>query len=147
MNKFVLDTSVLVKLFVNEERREQAHSIFSRAVTGEFRILAPSLIIYELVNALIKNNVPKPDLLKAVNILEEAIEAGILHIANPSPAVIAKAVDMAQTDTGGLGYISSYDSMFHALAITEDAVFITDDHKHYIKTHNRFGHVMRLQDV
>ena len=43
------------------------------------------------------------------------------------------------------GYPELSDSLYHALAIVNDAVFVTNDSKHAAKV-NRFGHVKKLAD-
>jgi predicted nucleic acid-binding protein len=38
-----------------------------------------------------------------------------------------------------------YDSIYHALAIVEDGVFVTADNRHFEKVKN-FGHIALLKD-
>lgn len=53
MKKYIVDTSVIAKLFLLEEGREQAIELFRLAGRKEAQLIAPSLMLYELNNTLI----------------------------------------------------------------------------------------------
>ncbi|MEM2082365.1 MAG: type II toxin-antitoxin system VapC family toxin [Candidatus Bathyarchaeia archaeon] len=52
MERIVVDASVLVKWFVDEEGSREALAIRRRYVEGEVEIVARELIIFETLNAL-----------------------------------------------------------------------------------------------
>jgi len=52
--KCVLDASVAVKWFSQEEGTARAEEFLSRAFSGSMEIYAPDLLVYEIANALFK---------------------------------------------------------------------------------------------
>ncbi len=60
---------------------------------------------------------------------QEQIQMGIIKIIHPSLELINKADEIANMDTQGQGYISSFD----ALALLKNAIFMTADEKHIRK--------------
>jgi predicted nucleic acid-binding protein len=56
-----------------------------------------------------------------------------------------KAIDITQQGHPQSGYPSIYDSVFHAMAICNDATLVTADRRHYEKT-KQLGHIIQLKD-
>ncbi|MHA1260258.1 MAG: type II toxin-antitoxin system VapC family toxin [Candidatus Heimdallarchaeaceae archaeon] len=52
METKVIDTSVLIKWFIKEVKRESALELRDSYLKGEINLIAPDLILYELLNAL-----------------------------------------------------------------------------------------------
>lgn len=146
MNKYVVDTSVAFKFFAEEEDSETSLKILKLARDGNITLLAPTLIFYEIINSFVSNGYPEKEILENSEAFHEIADLKIIEIKNPSLEALNKAVEIANTDTKGQGYISSYDATFHALALLENAVLITADKKHYQKTKNLVGSVMLLKD-
>ena len=53
MTVYVLDSSVVAKLFLLEDDSHQAKAVLQHAIDGHITILCPMLMLYEVVNALI----------------------------------------------------------------------------------------------
>jgi predicted nucleic acid-binding protein len=68
-----------------------------------------------------------------------------LLVVVPNLAIRMKAIEIARTGNPKSGYPELSDSLYHALAIVNDAIFITNDFKHVANV-NRFGHVEKLAD-
>ena len=77
--------------------------------------------------------------------LEQLVKEKALLIVVPSLAIRMKAIEIARTGNPKSGYPEFSDSLYHALAIVNDAIFVTNDSKHVAKV-NKFGHVEKLAD-
>ena len=78
--------------------------------------------------------------------LEELIEEGILKVVVPTTKVRLQAIGMARHGSKKSGYPEFTDSLYHALAILNEATFITNDKKHYAKVKS-FGYIRVLWAV
>ncbi len=146
MKKYVIDTSVAFKIFADEEGKKTALNILNLAKDKQIILLAPTLIFYEMVNSFVINGYTATETKTNIEAFYEITDSGIINIKNPSSKTSIKSTEIANTDTKGQGYISSYDATFHALAITEKATFITADKKHYQKTKDIIGSVLLLDN-
>jgi len=147
MKKFIVDTSVTAKLFLEgEDHRDLAIEVFRKADQNEIELYAPSLTLYELNNALVKESDLTEEVLAALEILQRQVKKKIIKIVQPSLTILKKAAEIAMIDTKGQGNISAYDATFHALALLKKATFITSDEKHYNKTKDLIGSVILLED-
>jgi hypothetical protein len=63
----------------------------------------------------------------------------------PSNHQLALAMRMAKDGNSRAGFPSIYDSAYHALATSQDAVFITADKRHVSKAYN-YGNVVLLEN-
>jgi predicted nucleic acid-binding protein len=146
MKRYIIDTSVTAKLFLdNEPHKDIAIEVFRLADKRNIELLAPSLILYELNNVLVKERATYEDVSAALAIFNKYIEQDKIKIISSDILLLNKAAIIATTDTAGQGYISSYDATFHALALQENAVFLTADKSHYEKTKDRIGSVLLLE--
>jgi len=143
---YVVDTSVTVKLFLVEEQSEEAKQIYRQATRQEIMLLAPELTCYELISVLTQADMPLSEVKEHLLLFEKLVKDEAVTIVPYSFKILNKASEMASLDTGGQGYISSFDATFHALALLMDAVFITADEKHYQKTKDLVGSVVRLEN-
>ncbi len=75
------------------------------------------------------------------------VDSDIIHLLPPDTARLIEAGKIADTDTRSQRHISSYDAIFHALALQMNAVFITADKSHYRKTKDTVGSVALLEDL
>ncbi len=74
----VLDASVIIKWFTQEEKREHAIEIRDKHINGEIEIVVPDLLLYEVSNALRFNpNFKEKDIKEAVQSLFD-IEINII---------------------------------------------------------------------
>ncbi|MGB9760741.1 MAG: type II toxin-antitoxin system VapC family toxin [Thermoproteota archaeon] len=52
MSTVVVDASVIVKWFVEEENSDKAIKIRDKYIEGEIKLVAPKIITFEVLNAL-----------------------------------------------------------------------------------------------
>ena len=122
---FVLDSSVVIKWFSEEDETDLALSLREGFLKGDADITVPDLQPYEIANALRFNKkLNAADVANAVNSL---IGIGI-NIVVPTKDVISSAVSLAfQFDT------TFYDAYFIALAKELNYSFVTADEKLFNK--------------
>lgn len=117
---FVLDTSVIIKWFRQEEiLAAQALELRSSYLEGRIAIAIPSLLAYELANVLRY----KADL--STSQVEEAVQSLFdlgLNWVLPSAEIMRLAVSLARKYE-----ITVYDATFIALAELLKATFVTAD--------------------
>lgn len=117
----VLDASVVVKWFHEEEGTQAAEQLQKRIADGEIRAIVPPLLFYEVANVLtLKAGSETEDVIAAHNILEnfpfQVVE--VIH------AVLEEAIRVARERQ-----LSVYDAIYVALAILSGATLITADKK------------------
>ena len=122
----VLDTSVIVKWFVEEEGPKRALIWMKKHIEGTEVILVPSLFFYEVTNVLRYNkSLPTTEILKIVKNLMEIN----LRVAEINSELIKRSVVLAREKD-----ISVYDGAFIALADMYETPFYTADKALYKKT-------------
>ncbi len=122
---YVLDSSVVIKWFSQEEYTELALGIRDSFVEGYSEIVVPDLQLYEIANALRYNkNLKLPEVDDAVKSL---IDVGI-KIVVPTKEVMETALSIAYEFD-----LTVYDAYFIALAKELDFVCVTADKKLYDK--------------
>lgn len=62
-------------------------------------------------------------------------------------SILPEAINLAFIKAVPNGHISSFDAIYHALAIKMKGTFLTLDKRHYNKTHQYLGHIMLLDDL
>ena len=75
--------------------------------------------------------------------IEKLSKQGALIIIIPNTEVRMKAIEIARTGNSKIGYPELTDSLYHALAILNNAEFITNDTKHISKV-TQFSHIKEL---
>jgi predicted nucleic acid-binding protein len=143
---YVVDTSVTAKLFLEEEYREKAEELYWQATQKKIILLAPELTCYELNNVLAKAPISLEEIEEHLCLFEEQVKNETLTVVPYSLEILKKAAEIANIDTQGMGHISSFDATFHALALLNNAVFLTADGKHYDKTKDLIGSILHLKD-
>ncbi|MHC1594313.1 MAG: type II toxin-antitoxin system VapC family toxin [Methanotrichaceae archaeon] len=119
----VLDTSVVVKWFSEEEFTDKALEIRERIRMGEKRVIVPDLLLYELANALKYN--PSFDANDVSDALTSIFDMDV-NIVTPMRGIIDVAVTLAfEYD------ITIYDAFYVALAKDLELAFITADKRLY----------------
>ena len=58
MQRYVIDSSVFNKLFLDEVDRDEAQQLFIQAAAGQVILLAPDLLYLEVVNTAQRCGVP-----------------------------------------------------------------------------------------
>lgn len=119
MERIVVDASVLVKWFVDEEGSREALAIRRRYVEGEVEIVAPELIIFETLNALRYKGLFTEAELKRI---AEALDAYAFGLYPLRGGYAAEAIRVAFEND-----ITIYDSSYVSLAAREGAEMYTGD--------------------
>jgi predicted nucleic acid-binding protein len=119
----ILDASVVVKWFSEEEYTEKALEIRERIRMREERVIVPDLLLYELANALKFN--PSFDANDVSDALTSIFDMD-LDIVTPIPEIINSAVTLAFEYN-----ITVYDAFYIALAKDLELTFITADRRLY----------------
>jgi len=122
---FVLDASVVIKWFSEEEYTDRALKLRDTFSKGEIELVVPDLILYEVSNALRYNpDFDETDVADAVGTL---FDIGISIIV-PNRDVINSALNLAYEHK-----ITVYDAYYVALAKEINFKLITADRKLYLK--------------
>ncbi len=124
-NHLVLDSSVIIKWFSQEEDTPKALKIRERFLKGSINIIVPDIQIYEIANALRYNKTFQESEVKEA--IKSLIDIG-LSVFVPTKEVIECAVELSFK----FG-ISFYDAYFVALAKKLNIPLITADEKLYKK--------------
>jgi predicted nucleic acid-binding protein len=121
----VLDASVILKWFVEEDGSEKAVRILDDHVQGRAPIVVPDLLLYEMGNALkCSGGFAEQEVGEAV----DALWGLDLFIAAPQPEVIRSAVSISFS----FG-LSLYDAAYIALAKEMGMALVTADKKLFEK--------------
>ncbi|PIU22884.1 MAG: hypothetical protein COT13_06060 [Chloroflexi bacterium CG08_land_8_20_14_0_20_45_12] len=118
---FVLDASVIVKWFSEEQYTAEALDIRGKFLAGECNIAVPDLLLYELANSLRYNpSFNEADVEQAITSL---FDMGIDIIA-PVSGLITEATKLAFRHD-----ITIYDAFYIALATDLGYALVTSDMK------------------
>lgn len=139
--KFVIDSCVFMKLFLEEENDEIAEKLITEAAKNHDLIYVPNIFIYEVSSIIANKNL---DMKQVFSILEK-YKKSTLKIIDPDSHLLIKAIEMARGGNAKSGYPAVYDSIYHALAIENNCTFITSDIKHYTKS-KKFGFIKLLKE-
>jgi len=124
--KIVVDASVVVKWFVEEKYSKEALIIRDSFTEGLIDIIAPSLLYFEVLNALKYSGAFGEDELKKVARILEDYQFTIYELRG---AYAEKAVEIAMRKG-----ITIYDASYVALALIEETELYTADEKLLTKT-------------
>jgi len=144
-NIIVPDANVFLEMIYKRSLQVTARQLISHAITGEIQLLAPCLFLDEITEVFFGNLDDLQKVQQHLLYLEQLVNEKALLIVVPSLAIRMKAIEIARTGNPKSGYPELSDSLYHALAILNDAIFVTNDSKHVAKV-NRFGHVEKLTD-
>ena len=121
----VIDASVAIKWFTQEEDRDKAIEVRNKFIGEEIDIVVPDLILYEISNVLRYNpNFNFNDVKEAI----ESISDLDLTITIPLLTILRKAIQIAFSHE-----ITIYDAIYIAIASDLNCNFITADKKLYNK--------------
>ena len=142
-NIIVPDANVFLEMIYGRSLQMTARQLISHAIDSEIQLVAPSLILDEITEVFC-GNLDDPQVIQQhLLYLEQLVKKEALLIVVPSLAVRMKAIEIARTGNPKGGYPELSDSLYHALAIVNDAIFVTNDSKHVAKVKG-FGHVEKL---
>ncbi len=119
----ILDASVVIKWFSEEEYTEKALELRERIRYGEEQVIEPDLLLYELANALKYN--PHFEVQDVCDALTSLFDMNI-DIVTPLPEIIDVAIKLAFEHA-----ITVYDAFYIALAQETGLILITADKKLY----------------
>ena len=114
----VVDASVIVKWFLNEENSEKARMIKSDLESGNISIIVPELLFLEISNSLRYKKVKEKNILVANKIL---FGAGF-DVAKLSEGVMIKTIENSVRYN-----ITVYDALYITLAQIHGTFLVTAD--------------------
>lgn len=124
--RLVVDSSVVLKWFVEETRREAALTLFD----GDDALVAPDLVFAEVANALwrkVRNGEVTPE-----QVTQVIFEMNSLLVIRPlTPELTSAAFKIAREIEHSI-----YDCLFLACAMEEKADLVTADEKFLAKLMN-----------
>ncbi|MHA1667416.1 MAG: type II toxin-antitoxin system VapC family toxin [Candidatus Heimdallarchaeaceae archaeon] len=121
METKVIDTSVLIKWFIKEVKRESALELRDSYLKGEINLIAPDLILYELLNALKYIKLHNEEEMKTIF---ETIMNYDINLHYMDKELAEEAIKLAKNSD-----LTIYDSSYLALAKLMDGKLITADEK------------------
>ncbi len=130
MLKVVIDASIVVKWFVEEENYEIALKIRDKYVEGEIEIIAPELIIFEVLNALYYKKLFTLEELKEIANALDAFSFKLFPLKNE---YAKKAIEVAIEND-----ITIYDSSYISLALIENSKMYTADEQLIEKLNKKY---------
>ena len=142
---YVPDANVFLEYIYHRSLQDHARQIIHDAVLDRIQLVVPSLLLDEITEVLCGNMNDREEVKLHIQYLETLVKEGILNIVIPDSTVRMKAIAIARTGNPKSGYPELTDSLYHALAVLNDAVFITNDRRHYAKV-KAFGHIMLLSE-
>ena len=116
--KKIIDASIIVKWFVNENDSEKALKLLDEHVNGQTLLVVPELMFIEVLNALRYKGQTTEALTKANNALTDVQ----FHVERLNKFLLDKAIESALKNN-----ISLYDAVYVSLANLYGAPLITAD--------------------
>ncbi|TWI62249.1 putative nucleic acid-binding protein [Desulfobotulus alkaliphilus] len=143
--RYILDANVFLEYIYNRPLQDKAKQIIKDAILEKIQVIVPSLLLDEITEVLCGNMNNMEIIEKHLQYIEKITESEVLNIVVPNTRTRMKAVALARTGNKKSGYPELTDCIYHALAIMNDAVFITNDKRHIAKV-KHFGHIVSLSD-
>ncbi|MCI5223945.1 MAG: PIN domain-containing protein [Candidatus Electrothrix sp. AR4] len=140
---YVPDANVFFEYIYSRSLQKNAQQLVEDAILDKIQLIVPSLLLDEITEVLCGNLDNIEEVQVHIQYLETLAAEKVLHIVVPDCTVRMQAIAIARTGHAKSGYPELSDSLYHALAIMHDAVFVTNDRRHIAKT-EIFGHIMPL---
>lgn len=131
----ILDTSVVLKWFVDEVGSDTALGHLQDFIEGKSQVIIPTLLFYELGNACLQKSIPAQEISKIMELLQE------LPFEREDVAFTAFRKVYQNAAEYNLTY---YDASYVTLMQKFDCDFITADHKLYGKLKTVFARIKLL---
>ncbi len=144
-NIIVPDANVFLEMVYGRSLQSIARQLITDAIVREIQLVAPSLFLDEITEVLCGKLYDLQEVRQHLFYLEQLVGKKVLLIAVPSVAIRMKAIEIARTGNPKSGYPELSDALYHALAIVNDGIFVTNDSKYIVKV-KRFGRVAKLAD-
>lgn len=132
---YILDSSVLIKLIIDEENSTQALELQKNSLRGKVELGVPTLAYYETMNYICRIYPYKSVLLFSQILLLKMTEF-FITLEN-----MATTTEITQK----FSKTAFYDATYHALAIRHNGTFITADAKYY-NLAKSLKHIKLLKD-
>lgn len=136
MSRLVIDASVALKWFLRDEKYgDRALGLLDRFVRGELELVAPSLMVYEVINGLViaqrRGRIAEE---RVLNSISGFIDLGITF------------VDIAGLEARVMHFCrvydrSAYDASYLAVAEQQSLELVTGDERLYNSTKGKVGWV------
>ncbi len=143
IERYILDANVFLEYIFNRDHSKLAKKILNDAIRENIQVLAPSLMLDEITEVLCGNLGNIGSIKQHLSYFEQLAGEGVLFIVVPNTATRMKAIEIARTGHIKSGYPEISDALYHALAIMNDGVFITNDNRYFSKVRN-LGHIKKL---
>ncbi len=140
---YVLDANVFLEYIYNRSLQGKSKDIIKDAILEKIEIILPSLVLDEITEVLWGNLDNLNEVDKHLRYIEKLAREEIVKIVVPNTDVRMKAIEMARASHKKSGSPEFTNCLYHSLAITNGAVFITNDKKHIAKLKS-FGHIQEL---
>ena len=140
----VLDTSAILAFFFEEEKSNKVKKLLEKSADGEFEIIAPELMDYEVGNAFVK--VARGQRKKSKH-LTKKLRSSIQRYADLGILIKKYSVEPFMEDifTIAVKYkLSFYDASYVVLGEKTRSKFITADEKLYNSVRKDFNFVELL---
>ncbi len=122
VRKIVVDASVVVKWYLNEEWREESILLRDDYIEGKIELIAPSIMPFEVLNAIRYSRRQIP--IKTLEEIAESLSLYNIKLYNLT-GDYAKNVSRISLEYN----ITIYDASYVALAIQEKTLLYTADNK------------------
>lgn len=131
---YIVDASVVIKLFSIEEGCENARRLFKASEKGELLLQAPDLLLYEVGNALWKGKKLPP---------EQVTEALVflLHSSLECVPLSIQAIHRASVFAAKYN-LTFYDAVYGALAYVQNVPLVSAN----VKDHSKIAEIS-MQDL
>lgn len=137
----VIDSNIFIKVLQLEPDSQTAREFLSYCNQYHINLVAPILFRYEVANVCVKNKV---DMTKILALLDIYLQHK-LTLVEPNRDEWLLAEKICQNGHEKSGYPSMYDSIYHALAIQRNTIFVTADNRHLVKA-KQHGSIILLND-
>jgi len=140
--KFVVpDANVFIKMLNPEHDSDEAKMFFKTCASTHIKLVVPELFKYEI--AEVTRYMKEP--LSKTLALFDLFNKSVLTVSSPDNDAWLLAEKIASQGHVKSGYPTIYDSIYQALAIQLNGVFLTADKRHYAKA-KEFGNIKLLSD-
>jgi len=139
--RIVLDANIIIKLFHEERDTHTAQELLEYLMEEEVQIIAPQLIITETLNVCLTKKVSSESIIGFF----DAQLSNTLEICDLEMDIIKKACEITESGHPKSGFPGFNDSVYHATALLNEAIFITADDRH-LKKADKFGAIFSLTE-